>query len=295
MTGLQDDVLAAIPQELRALIEADPQAREVLSRAVDVAGAVLLPTALRGEAAQLLELVGAKLDEADAAERAADLAKSVTGAQAALQAAEAEASRLAEAHRQAVEAERQAADKYTAAQDHARLIAEQVEDLALADADPAEQTEALVKRNAAEQVAGSFRAKAENAAAQRVQAEASLATARDVARKAKVALTAAQRVAENPPPLAPGPQTLMLDGWRRVAFGRTTGWGDAEFGVVAGLVRDLAKLTGAERTIRNDERTRIEQEARERASNAFLPKPGHALRPTNPGTTYAPLPPRVGG
>lgn len=288
-------VAEAMPPEVKADIEASPQNAELLARVVSLVGGVVGPVNLRTEAVHLLATVGAKLDEADALEQRANLAVAVTEAEGALRAAEVEADRLAAVVALAVAEERDIADKYMGAQENARQCAEHAEDLALANADPAEQTHAGMAQVVAGQIAERYRAQAEQAAAQRVQADAGLAAARDVVRRSKMALTAAARVADNPPPVTASEFSLLFDGCRRVAFGQTSGWGDAEFGVVAGLVRDLARITGVDKDIRRDERTRIEQEAREKASSAFLPPPGHKARPSDPGTVFVPLPPRIGG
>lgn len=291
---LDDERFAGLTPEAREKLAVLLPKLQHAAKADAARAEALRPMVVRGEAVVLQQQAAAKFDEADRLEQRALLANAVTGAKAALADAESEASRLASVHDQAVATERDTADRHAAAQDHARLIGEQVEDLALADADPAEQTEAILKRNAADQVAGQYRAKAEQAAAERVAADASLAAARDVVRKAKVALTAAERVADNPPALTPGTLTLLLDGVRRYATGDTSGWTDDHVGQVSAVVEELAVKLGLDRIFANRARRELEDEARAKAANAFLPPPGHALRPADAGTVFTPLPPRIG-
>lgn len=300
MTTLGDVFTQAMPPDLRASIAANPQAQDLLTAMVDAADDVLGPWVLRSQAVQLLTEVGTMLDQADAAEHAAELAAAAAEAESALVAAEQEASRLTQTVRQAVEAERAAADRYTAAQDFARQCGETAEDLAVAQAPPEDQTEAIVRRNVAEGVAGQARARAEAAAGNRVSAEASLATARDVVRKAKAAVKAAQDAAQNPSTPRPSWVTLQLDGVRRVSLNQIDGWSAGDLGIVADAVRNLASATGAEKAIRRDERTQHQQEINERQSALIMPPRGHSLRPTtDPGVIVpppgsAPIVPRVG-
>lgn len=293
MTVTETDPLAALPLEVRERLA---PLLPVLQQAVDAAVEAdpMRPMVLRGEAVVLQQQAGELYDEADRLERDAALATAVAEAESALAAAETEASRLADVVRQATVEERDAADRCAAAQDHARLMAEEAEDLAREGADPSQQTEAILKRNAAEQVAGTFRVKAERAAAERVAAEASLATARAAARRAKTALTAAERVADNPPPLMPGPFTLLLDGVRRFAFGQTSGWSQEHTDQVAGTVEELAVMLGLDKVFAARARKEIEGEAARKVSTAFLPKPGHPTRPSDAGTVFMPVPGRLG-
>lgn len=290
--------LAEIP-ELKALAEGNPAAGELLAKLGDAADGVLAPWVLRSEAVQMLARVGELLDQADAAEQGAELAKSAAEAENALQVAETEVGRLAGVVRERVEAERLAADRYASAQEHARECGEQVEDLARDGADPVEQTQAILRRNAAEQVAGQFRAVAEQAAAERVAADAARVTAQAVVREAKASLKAARGAAQNP--VSPGPSyiTLLLDGPRRVDLKQTDGWSAGDWGIVADVAKFLAHATGAEKTIRRDERARFEREINERRSALVLPKQGHSLRPSDPGAIVpppgvAPIAPRIG-
>lgn len=291
---LDDERFAGLSQDQRQQLTVLLPLLQQAAKAEVAQKEALRPMVVRGEAVALQKQAAAKFDEADALEQRALLAKAVTDARAALVDAEAEADRLASVHRQAAQAERDAADKYTAAQENARQCTEYAEDLALADADPAAQTEAIVKRNAAEQVAEGYRVKAESAATARVQADAALTAARDVVRRVKAALTAAQRVADNPPPLMPGTLTLLFDGIRRVAFGEASAWPQEHTDQVSGLVEELAIKLGVDRLFANRARRELQDEARAKASNAFLPPAGHTTRPSDPGTVFMPLPPRVG-
>jgi hypothetical protein len=232
---------------------------------------------LRGQASKMLIDAGTLLDQADAVELCADLAKAAAAADDALRAAEGEASQNADAAKQAVTVEREAADRYAEAAEFARQAREHADDLAIAEAEPAKQTEAIIRRDAADQVAARFRVSAEKATAARLTLDAISETSRGVVRQAKARLKAATGAAQNPPPVEPSFWTCQLDGIRRVAAGKDLGRGG--MAEVSQLVENLAVVLGVDRIFAARERQRLETAAKQQRSAQLLPPPG-AKRPS---------------
>ncbi len=289
-----EDFAAALVALLPAdQLNVDPeQLRKLLADAAAPITDQLRPLGLRARAMELQAQAGGLLDEADALEAHADLAKAAHVAEQAYAAAVAEAERLSSAVRELVAAERTAVDKLAAAAEHARLVQERVEELALAEAAPAVQSQAILERNAAEQVAGQFRARAEQAAAERVSGEASLTAARAVVRQCRTAVKAAQDALANPavPPVSA--ITATLDGLRRLAMSIPMDPGGEASAM--DLLEALATKTGLARMFRNQGRVAEREEQRQRAQSGFLPTAGAPRRAgaviTPPGTaSIAPL------
>ncbi len=286
---LAASLVALLPQDQ---LNVDPdQLRQLLATAAAPLTQRLKPLALRAQAIELQQQAGDLLDEADRAEQHADLAKAADEAEQAHAAAVAEAERLAAVVQQLVAAERQAVDRLAGAAEHARLMQERVEELALADAVPAVQTKAIVERDAANLVAAQFRVKVEQVAADRVTSEASLATARDVVRQRRAVAKAAQDQMANPPAALVSAITATLDGVRRLSLRMPLDRGAQAS--VADLVEALMSQLGLDRIYVNRGRAAEQEDQRQRASGRLLPKAGAERRPGTvvppPGT--APLAP----
>lgn len=292
------DPAGDLAASLVALLPADQlgvepeQLRQLLASAAAPLTQQLKPLALRAQAIQLQQQAGDLLDEADRAEQHADLAKAANEAEQAHAAAVAEAERLAAVVQQLVAAERQAVDRLAGAAEHARLVQERVEELALAEAEPAEQTRALLERNAANQVAAQFRSKAEQAAAERVAAEASLTAARDVVRQRRAAVKAAQDLLATPPAVPVSTITATVDGLRRLAMSIPMDRGGEASAV--DLLEGLAIKTGLARIFRNQARQTVLDELNRQQAQQFIQKPGRDHGPVNmavppPGVEISPF------
>jgi hypothetical protein len=260
----------------------------------DVAAPVTVavrPLALRAQAMELQKKAGELLDEADALLYGGHLAKAADEAEQVYAAEQAEADRVADAVKEAVAAERDAVDRLAGAVEHARLATEHAEDLALAGADPAEQTDAIVRRDAARQVEARARAVAEQATARRVQAEASSATAREAARQQKLVAQRARALAVSPPVAPASRETATLDGPRRLMLGLPLD--DVAREAAIDVVESLAINTGLARIWRNQGRKAVLEELNEQR-NARPMKAAPDSRPVNehytpPGMTAAPF------
>lgn len=246
---------------------------QVLGSTEGAAGAVagdLKAFLLRAQASKTQLDAAVLFDQADAVEQAASLNKVVVDTEDALRSAEEEASRIAEAVKPLVSAERAAADRYAEAAEFARQAREQADDLTREGASPATQTDAILKRNAAEQVAVDFRATAARTARERSEAEASLVTAREVVRRRKAAVKAARDAVANPPAVVPGWWTCRFDGLRRASAGQNLGSeGMAE---VMQLVEVLAIALGVDRIFAARTRRAIDEEARRKVTGQYLQK-----------------------
>lgn len=253
MTMSLDDVAA----QLNAAMDANPAARQAIAEFMGNAGGDLSALMLRAQASKAIGDAAKLLDEADRVEQRAALAKVVSDAEDTLRVVQAEADRLSDAVRGAVEAERVAADKYTAAAEFAQQARERAEDLALAEAEPSPQADSIVRRDAAEQVARRFQVSAERATAERVRAEGSSATAREAVRQAKTALKAAKVAADNPPFPEPSWFTCHFDGIRRLSAGKNLG--SAGIAEVTAMVENLSVILGLDKIFAARERKRLEE------------------------------------
>jgi hypothetical protein len=273
------DPLAALPPELRTLFSEFLQSADfhVLK--------------LRSEALALQQQAAQLLDQADRVEHVAEL-------RAIAEQATARADRLTEvvddaerALAVAIKNERAADDRFRAAADNHRRVAEQERAAQRDHADPSVQTDLLLRARAAADVEARQQAALEGAHAARLQAEsvlvdtrAKLAAAEETER---VALAAVKHSA------APTSAfTAAFDGLRRTLLGQRVD--EPAAAITTELVSILANKTGVAVRIAADERRRIEAEERQRLAARVLPQPGHALRPTDPGTVFMPVPPRVG-
>ncbi|HEV2347390.1 MAG TPA: hypothetical protein VGS97_25065 [Actinocrinis sp.] len=266
---LTDAVFDSLPPEVRAAFDANPGLRDVLAGVMESAVPAELTAMLtRAEAAQFQQRAADLLDQADRIDHQATLAGVSAKADAALAQTEDDADRLAAELKALVEAERDAADKSGAAADHARELAELAEDLASQGADPAQQTDAIVRRDAARQVADRFHQVAERTTARRVTGEADLTAARGAVRQAKAAAKTAHD-AESSPGTAPLTWwTLQLDGIRRLMAGQLKAADDKA--LASELVEQAAVAAGVDKLFAARTRQKLADDERARVSQRLL-------------------------
>ncbi|WP_405844638.1 hypothetical protein [Streptomyces sp. NBC_01518] len=242
---------------------------------------------LRTEAVAKQQEASALLDQADRIEFTAQLKHGASELEQPLVDAQAEEQRLEVALTGAVQAERDADDRSRAAADNARQATDAERRAAKDHADPATQTEALVRARAAADVATRAQAAHEGATAQRRSIEGQLAAARQATARAEERRDLAAQLADNPPRVPASAWTLTLDGVRRLLMGPQMP--DSDRGVVTLFVRDAARKLGLDREFANAALAEREREVQARANSMLLPKPGHPLRPASSGTTYVPV------
>ncbi|MET7477641.1 hypothetical protein ABZT17_25185 [Streptomyces sp. NPDC005648] len=240
---------------------------------------------LQGEASKLL-------DQADRLEFAATLRAGAAELEPPLADANAEITRLVAAVAAAVQAERSADDRSRAAADNSRLAADAERRAARDHADPATQTDLLVRARAASDVAARAQAAAEGATAHLRSVEQQLSAARQAAEKAEERLRLAGQLVDNPPAAPASAWTLALDGVRRLLMGDQLT--DSDRDLVALFVRNAALNLGLDREFARAALAQRDREVEAKASSMFLPKPGHPLRPANPGATFVPVLPAPG-
>jgi hypothetical protein len=247
---------------------------------------------LRGEAVAKQQEASKLLDQADRLELTAKLRQGAAELEQPLADANAEVARLVAAVAGAVQAERDAEDRSRAAAENARQSADAEKRAAKDHADPATQTEALLRSRAAADVASRLQAAAEGATTHRRSVESQLDTARQATARAEERLELARQLADNPPSAPASELTLTLDGVRRLLMGEQLA--ESDRGFVALFVRNAARKLGLDREFAREALDKHEQEVQARANSMLLPRHGHPLRPANPGTTYVPVTPASG-
>lgn len=252
---------------------------ELLGQLIDADSITALM--LRGEAAQDMLRAAAKLDQADELEHLERLRAALKAASAPRAAAKQAVADREQDLAAAITAEREAEDRARAAADHHQQTGDAERAAQLHNADPATQTDALLRVRAAADVATRAQAAAEGATTARQRAEQALEQARAELVRAERVEAAAAAALREPGPAAVSGITALIDGVRRLQHGGRLD-PDAETVAMDGL-RQLAERTGVARMIRNTAREEFAQELRERQSEAFMPRPGHPLRPVDPG------------
>lgn len=235
---------------------------------------------LRGQAARRMQEAAALFDQADELEHVERLRAALRAAGPPRAAARQAVTAREQDLTAAIAAERAAQDRARAAADHQQKTVDAERQAQLGDADPAAQTDALLRARAAADVATRAQAAAEGATAARQHAEQALEQARAELARAERLEAAAAAALREPGPAAVGAITALVDGVRRLQHGGRLD-PDSEAVALDGVLQ-LAEKTGVARRIRNTAREEFTEELRTRQSEAFMPRPGHKLRPAQP-------------
>ncbi|MEV7150484.1 hypothetical protein AB0O05_28775 [Streptomyces sp. NPDC093084] len=247
---------------------------------------------LRAEAISLQTRAAELLDQADGLEFMAQLKQGAAQLEQPLADARAEEQRWEAALTSAIQAERDADDRSRAAAENARLAVDAERRAARDHADPATQTDLLVRARAAADVASRAKAGHEGATTHLRSVESQLAAARQATASAEERLELAGQTVARPPAAPASAWTLVLDGFRRLLLGAELTSSDRA--LVKLFVRHAALKLGLDREFAREALDKHEQEVRARADSMLMPKPGHPLRPANPGTTFVPVLPASG-
>jgi hypothetical protein len=246
--------------------------------------------ALRAEAIAKQTSASVLFDEADRMEHAVALRKAVDG----LSSRTAEAARTAEELDHAVQEAAERAEAARSRADRASATLTQAtadEELARkVRAEPEMLIDLLARVNAAREVASREEQAARRAADEHVQAASCATAAHQVLHTLRMELDRARSALDSADQTAPVSAFTLARDWTG-RLGDFATMQRPSQAVVRLLVAACAQATGVDREFKNIEADRIAKAEADRINNSgvFLPKPGHPLRPVNPGVRSIPV------
>ncbi|SEO01554.1 prolipoprotein diacylglyceryl transferase [Actinacidiphila rubida] len=238
------------------------------------------------------------LDQADLLDHEASLRGAVEEAHERLAAAMTAVDPASDAVKTALVDERAAEDRLAEAVEHERQAAEAEEVARLEDADPAVQTDTIIRLNAAREVTARRRAVVENARGVRQNAQTVLALAHEAVKSTRSDAKAAQDALSNADATVTVSDATILIDWARRLSNHTSGAApltDDRLAAVEGAVDGFARTLGLDRKYVRQGREKLQTEILDARKERLLPKPGHSLRPADAGQIFMPVQPPLSG